>query len=171
MQKIKITIEILACILFGLIVVSPMYFIGKLHTLIALGGYAIPKFIIGYLLIKNRKILRKLPLIIKKGIWSHQSTEKLVFGVPVSKLIDFLLTTQSFKREGINGARNKLGLSMKNYENLAKRMENNEILVRGEKNARILNPEYSKQKLLDFFENNNNRNEVWFDIHKIESPA
>lgn len=67
-------------------------------------------------------------------------------GVPVPELIDHLFEEGSFKREDIEG---KFGMPRNRYQRLAVKMEALDILIRGENNSRVLNPEMSRGEVIE----------------------
>lgn len=73
---------------------------------------------------------------------SPTPNEITIEGIPHHELLDHLFKTGSLKREEV---KDKFGIAHHRFKALADRMEEVGILVRGEANARVLNPEYSRQ--------------------------
>lgn len=72
--------------------------------------------------------------------------DETIEGVPVPELIDHLFEEGSFKREDIEG---KFGMPRNRYQRLAEKMEQLEILTRGENNSRVLNDEMSRAEVIE----------------------
>lgn len=62
-------------------------------------------------------------------------------GIPTVELLDHLFEFESFKRDDIE---KKFGIPRNRFTDLASKLESLKVLVRGENNARILNPEFSR---------------------------
>lgn len=68
--------------------------------------------------------------------------------IPVVELLDHLFEFQSFKRDDVE---KKFWIPRNRFSNLANRLEELNVLVRGENNARILNPEFSRSDVANIF--------------------
>ena len=95
--------------------------------------------------------------------------EKLIDDIPVAELVDYMLRNKRFKREGINGVRATFGLNMEKFNHLAKKLEENQVLVRGENNGRVLAGNWSRQALIDYLSGQKHSSNLQprFTIHRI----
>jgi len=66
-------------------------------------------------------------------------------GIPTLELIDYLFEHKSFKRDDIEAT---FGVSRNRFDNLAKKLDEINILIRGANNARVLNPDYTRQEVV-----------------------
>ena len=139
--------------------------------------YAIPK-VLGFITIFYcRKLIYKIPgkaRNVKRKIDVHfAEAHKQLDGIPVDELADYLIRNKNFRREGINGARQTFGLRMEKYNQLAKKLEEHGVLVRGENNLRVLSPKWSRQALMDFLSQSESSKTMgpWFRIHRIGANA
>ena len=73
-------------------------------------------------------------------------SDETIEGVPVPELIDHLFEEGSFKREDIEG---NFCIPRNRYQRLAEKMEELEILNRGENNSRVLNPEMTRAEVIE----------------------
>lgn len=80
--------------------------------------------------------------------FSDQSIEsdETIEGVPVNELIDHLFENQSFKRCDIEGT---FGMPHNRFQRLAEKMEEMEILTRGENNSRVLNTKMTRAEVIE----------------------
>lgn len=154
--------------------------VGRLisETLIA-QNYAFPKIMAGLIIIYCRKLFYRIPGKIRKFRirLEKANVQKLhnpmLDGIPVDELADYLVRNGNFRREGVNGARETFGLRMEKYNNLAKKLEENGVLIRGENNLRILSSKWSRQALIDFLSQSENSKTMgpWFRVHRIGANA
>lgn len=82
--------------------------------------------------------------------FSDQSCEsdETIEGIPVTELVDHLFEEKSFKREEVES---KFGIPRNRYHRLAEKMEEMEILVRGENNSRVLSPDVTRGEVVEHF--------------------
>ena len=66
-------------------------------------------------------------------------------GIPVFELLDHLFTFQSFKRDDIE---KRFAIPRNRFTDLANKLEELQVLVRGENNSRVLNPEFSRSDVV-----------------------
>jgi hypothetical protein len=69
----------------------------------------------------------------------------MVEGIPTLELIDYLFNNQSFKRDDIEAV---FGIPRNRFDILAKKLDDLKVLVRGANNGRVLNPEMSRQEIV-----------------------
>lgn len=94
-----------------------------------------------YLLIFHRKtLIREIKRIFYRN---HKNT---IQGIPIDGLVAHLLSTERFTREE---AKTKWGIAHHKYCDLAKHLEQIGVLVRGEKNARVLNLLLSPEQIAE----------------------
>lgn len=75
----------------------------------------------------------------------EDQSEASIEWIPVIELIDHLFVAKSFKREDIE---KKFGIARHRFTEVANALEECWILVRGENNARVLNPVITKQEIV-----------------------
>jgi hypothetical protein len=103
-----------------------------------------------------------------------QDQEKLIDGIPVSELADYLIRNGNFKREGINGVRATFGIyNMDRFNRLANNLEQRKILKRGENNMRVLEGTWSRQALVDFLSQSEDSGKEmqYFRVHRVGDNA
>lgn len=71
-----------------------------------------------------------------------------VEGIPTVELVAHLFAEKRFSS---SDAKDKFALPAARYSALAKKMEEVGILVRGDKNARVLNPDFSRSDVVSIF--------------------
>lgn len=107
-------------------------------------NYALPKFLVFAILIKYRKEIRRA---FRKLKWKAAGNQSMLCGLPKKEIVHFLFETGGFKLED---AKKTFGISRKNFDQLAKALEAQGVLVRGANNARVLNEEeFSRQEIYD----------------------
>lgn len=80
-----------------------------------------------------------------KPIMQEQSDAWSIEWIPVLELIDHLFVAKSFKREDVE---KKFWIARHRFSEVAQALEECWILVRGENNARVLNPNITKQEIV-----------------------
>ncbi|TXH08070.1 MAG: hypothetical protein E6R04_11640 [Spirochaetes bacterium] len=170
----KKTVELLLGGLIGAMLVKPDIVINFISEVVKTHDFAVPKIAAGILIIFSRKLFYRIPGKIrkfrKKLINQTGEANKLIDGVPVPELADYLVRNKNFRREGVNGARETFGLNMKKFNVLAGKLEKAGILLRGENNMRILAPRWSRQALIDFLAQEK-IDSGWFRVFKIGDPT
>lgn len=107
------------------------------------GNYAVPKFLACAILIKYRKDIKR----IFRKLRYRGANEGMLCGIPKKEICHFLFEKGAFK---LDEATKKFGLSRKNFDELAKALEAQKILIRGENNARVLNEaEFTRQEIYE----------------------
>jgi len=81
----------------------------------------------------------------EQEIVQEQSDAWSIEWIPVIELIDHLFIAKSFKREDIE---KKFGIARHRFTDVANALEECWILVRGENNARVLNPNITRQEIV-----------------------
>lgn len=135
---------------FSIVVLIASFIFARERTialLIALAmwnSYKIPIFIALVVFTLN---LKRLYLMTKRVKIRQRSkgNQHTLCGVSVPELADFLIENKSFKFEDVTS---KLAMPQRQYAKLAELLEHNQILIRGEKHARILN-EISRTMLVE----------------------
>ncbi len=159
--------ELIAGLFLGVVLVAPDMAFSHVQKLVTLENYAIVKLLFGLGVFFYRKsILRRFRAARQAR---YEGEEKLLDNIPVAELTDYLVRNKHFKREGENGVRETFGLNMERFNNLAKKLEENQVLVRGENNGRILAPHWSRQTLFDYLsgEKKSVDLEPRFTVHRI----
>jgi len=82
---------------------------------------------------------------------------KTIEGIPVDELLDHLFEFESFKRDDIEG---KFGIPRNRFTDLAKKFDDIGILVRGENNSRVLNPEFTRSDIAMILEGKSNAEDL-----------
>lgn len=80
--------------------------------------------------------------------FADQSVESddTIEGIPVTEMVDHLFVEKSFKRDDVETA---FGIPRNRYQRLAEKMEELDILIRGENNSRVLNPEMTRAEVIE----------------------
>jgi hypothetical protein len=104
---------------------------------------AIPKTAFIFALVFNFQRIARLAHTIYKNrpVAEKTPTGDTIEGIPTVELLDHLFEHQSFKRDDIEG---KFGIPRNRYTLLAIKLEKIGVLIRGDSNSRILNPDYSR---------------------------
>lgn len=164
-------IELCLGLFFGALAVSPTQTLDLITNALKTQDFAPIKFIAGVILFLGRKKIFKLfkkcaKLVQRKNI---EPGEKLLDAIPVPELVDYLMRNQKFKREGVNGVRATFGLNMERFNKLASKLEENQVLVRGENNGRVLASNWSRQSLIDYLSGKNKSEDLMprFKITRI----
>jgi len=77
-------------------------------------------------------------------LFADQKICETLDGVPVSEILDHLFTEKTFKRDDIES---KFSLPRYKVTELTKNLKRVSVLIHGENNASILNPNYSRQDI------------------------
>src|SRR6266568_5032166 len=118
-------------IFLGAFIYRPEVISNFVSKLVIAQNYAIPKIGVTLIIFFSRKTLLKLfkrcsKLVQKKRI---PESEKLIDGIPVNELADYLIRNGNFRREGSNGVRETFGISnMEKFNRLANNLERRKIL-------------------------------------------
>lgn len=83
-----------------------------------------------------------LPKLFKR--FKRENSGVSIEGIPVDELLDHLFTYGNFKRDD---AESLFSMPRNRYKDLTDRMDRLGVFVRGENNARVLNPELSRQEV------------------------
>lgn len=145
-QILRASGRVCASVIVTLFLVWPDLIVIASRFVLSIGNFALPKFLLVFLLINNHKRLRRA----YKKILSKGKTTVRIEGIPSVELLDHLFTVGSFKRDDI---KRKFGIPHHRYQSLAKKLESLGILIRGENNARILNDAYSRQDIAAILHN------------------
>lgn len=139
---------------FSALIIDTSGTVHMMHNVIAIQDYFIVKVIAGFvgafMLRRYHKVWRKW--FVRKLVHFVEDLTELFYpvtrttdeleGIPHSELLDHLFTEKSFKRNDIE---NKFLLPRYKVTELKAELERVGVLVRGENNAHILNPAYSRQ--------------------------
>jgi hypothetical protein len=93
-----------------------------------------------------RFIMDELVYIVEGLTQQSCESDETIEGIPVTEMVDHLFEEKSFKREEIEG---KFGIPRNRYQRLAEKMEDLDILTRGENNSRVLNEEMSRAEVIE----------------------
>jgi len=150
-------VELAVGVFFGALLISPDGTLELIRSGLTYSDYAPLKIMAVMALFFHRKtIIKKVRLYTNKTVAKHvqkdvnKSGEKLIDNIPVTELVDYLVRNNHFRREGVNGVRSTFGLNMEKFNALAKKLEENGVLIRGENNGRILDDKWSRQSLIDY---------------------
>ena len=170
----KKILEFVLGLLIGVIIYRPEATIGIISNALVFKYYAVLKILTGIIIIYGRKLPGKIHKKIKFFRKNNQlgDNNKLIDGIPVIELADYLIRNKNFRREGANGVRETFGLHMEKFNRLANNLENKKILKRGDNNMRVLDGRWSRQALIDFLgqsENSGSENN-WFRVFKLSDP-
>lgn len=114
-------------------------------------NYAFAKTVLSFGILFN---LRKIYHIVQILVARHAKptpTGETLEGIPIVEILDHLFEFQSFKRDDIE---KKFGIPRNRFTDLAQKLETLGILARGENNARVLNPEYSRSDIAAILQDN-----------------
>lgn len=104
-------------------------------------NYAFAKTFFSFGIIFN---LHRIYHIIKILVARHSKkvpAGETLEGIPTVEILDHLFEVQSFKRDDIE---KKFWIPRNRFTDLAQKLEDLDVLIRGDNNSRILNPEYSR---------------------------
>jgi hypothetical protein len=173
---LKQAVELIAGLFIGAVFAAPGHVLAAFEWMITTHGYVIPKVVGVMMLFFYRKSFVKIYSKAKRHFAKRASAsekEKLIDGIPVSELADYLIRNTNFKREGVNGVRETFGLNMEKFNRLAQNLERRKVLKRGESNMRILDGRWSRQALIDFLGQSEKSGEAesWFRVFKINDET
>jgi hypothetical protein len=173
---IKKVAELAAGFFIGVAILAPGHVIDGLWWMAtARNGAILEAIAIMSLFFRRRAISRIFGRLVrfahKRGIMAAK--ERLIDGIPISELVDYLIRNGNLKREGANGARETFGLNMDRFNRLANNLERLHILERGENNMRMLAGRWSRQALIDCLGQSESSGsaEPWFRILRIGDPS
>lgn len=171
-QLLKQVAELLCGLLVGALLVKPVQVMAGIEYLLKIESFAIPKVMGFFILFFGRKAIMRNVRRIGRFFEKRKAAlndEQLLDGIPVSEMVDYLLRNKHFKREGVNGVRATFGLNMERFNRLAKKLEENKVLVRGENNGRMLDGHWSRQALIDYLSGEERSIDLQprFTIHRI----
>jgi len=151
-EFILLCFAIILVTLSFLAVLIPKSFYKTFIIIIQIYDYAILKIIIlTVILWRFTAIIRILTFIYRFIIGTKNKTQNVdhIEGIPKIELLDHLFMEKSFKLAQVNA---KWQLSRKKYDRLASKLEEIDVLVRGENNARVLNPKFSRSDIKSILE-------------------
>lgn len=126
-----------------------------LLDIISSNSYLMPKFAFSFLVVRNsHTIIAKAKEACKIFRGKGKNTLE---GIPISEILDHLFMVKTFSRDQIV---DKFGISRKNFESLSKKLEDVDVLVRGEKNAKILNDNYSRSDIASMIQGKKKSSEI-----------
>lgn len=94
-------------------------------------------------------------------------SDETIEGVPVPELIDHLFEEGSFKREDIEG---KFAMPRNRYQRLAEKMEQLDILTRGENNSRVLNKKMSRGEVIEHLKGKRVAMDLEYPLKIVRAP-
>lgn len=164
--------ELILGLFFGALLVAPTQILSSIEYVLKIESYAVPKLVGFTILFFGRKTIFRTLKRIGRFFEKRKAVindEKMIDNIPVPELVDYMLRNKHFKREGVNGVRATFGLNMDKFNRLAKKLEENKVLVRGENNGRILDGKWSRQALIDYLsgEKHSTNLQPRFTIHRI----
>jgi len=173
---IKKTAELISGLFIGVALLTPDHVTESLLWCATVRNGAIPKLVVVMSLFFYRRAIARF--ISRLFRWAHardlaRQKEKLIDGIPVSELADYLIRNGNLKREGVNGARETFGINMDRFNRLANNLERLHILERGENNMRILAGRWSRQALIDCLSQSESSGaaEPWFRVFRVGEAA
>lgn len=130
----------MTCLLIGIAYFAPHFLLGLISGMANSHGFKVAAYGLTVAAVfhwrtLHRKIHRVRPT-------SNQNTYR---GIPVDEFATFLFKNQAFKRED---AMQRLHVTRDKYDAIATELEARDILVRGDCNARVLNPHLSREELV-----------------------
>lgn len=167
---LKKGLEIITALILGVLALYPAEVLAAIDSLLKLNNFAVPKVTVVAAAFLGRKSIIRMFKRCAKFVHSFSlQHEKLLDGIPVAELTDYLIRNKHFKREGVNGVRETFGLSMERFNKLAAKLEENGVLIRGENNGRILDTKWSRQTLIDYLSGTEKSVDMQphFKIHRI----
>ncbi len=129
----KVILRVGTLALFSLAYFAPHFLSGFLTAVFHWNSYRIPIFLASLAFTLNIKRLCKLSK--RTSIKKRTSNQHTYHGIPVGEFAIWLLEVKAFKRED---AMSKWALSQGQYAKIAEELEKQNILMRGENNARVL---------------------------------
>ena len=138
-ETIKNAFLILLAISLTAIISEPKGTILYLNSLLSWHNYLPLKGIFSFCVV----FYGRLACVFIKRIRVKKNTA-LIEGVPKIEIIDHIFQNESFKRGDI---KEKFGMAHGRFNILAQKLEDLGILVRGENNSRVLNPDITRQEV------------------------
>ena len=163
-------LEVITALILGVLALYPGEVLNAFDSLLKLNNFAIPKVsIVAVGFLARKSIIRLFKRCAKLVHSFSLQHEKLLDGIPVAELCDYMIRNKHFKREGVNGVRETFGLNMERFNKLASKLEENGVLVRGENNGRVLDAKWSRQSLIDYLSGTEKsaKMQPHFKIHRI----
>jgi hypothetical protein len=144
----KVTMRVGTLALFSLAYFAPTFLFGFLTAVLHWNSYRIPIFCGSLVMMLNVKRLWKLSK--RTSLKSRTSNQHTYHGIPVGEFATWLIEKQAFKRED---AMSKWALSQGQYAKIAEELEKQNVLMRGENNARVLREITMENLVLQLREN------------------
>jgi hypothetical protein len=129
----KATLRVGMLALFFLAYFAPTFLLGTLTAVFHWNSFRIPIFFGSLVMMLNMKRVWKLSK--RTSIKSRTSNQHTYHGIPVGEFAAWLIEEKAFKREN---AMSKWALSQGQYAKIAAELEEQNVLMRGENNARVL---------------------------------
>ncbi len=136
----RIILLILISILITYCLTYPISLVGNMKLAIVWNNYILLKGTFSFLLVFNFGKIRKFSRWIRKPKVKCDT----IIGIPAIEILDHLFESKSFK---ILEIQNKFNIPKRKVEQLGCKLEEVGILIRGDKNARILNDDYSRSDI------------------------
>jgi hypothetical protein len=160
-----ISLILLSMFLTGLLV-RPDLLQSGIIFLLKFYNYLVPKFIATLLIVFNSTrimgaVKRMRP--VKKTPRAH-----LIEGIPAVEILDHIFTEGSFKREEV---KKKFGIPHDRCNRLAQKLEDLGVFVRRENNARVLNPDMSRQDVAAILEGKTEAKELQPTMKKVSAGS
>ena len=154
---IRTILNLFLTIFFTLLIQFPKQTFRTLITIFSAFNYMTTIIAILWTCFHHYRFFVKLYFKIKNKIYIK--TEKHIEGIPLGELLHHIFNIKTFKgREIIE----KFSLSQPIYRRLIAKLDKANVFIRGDKNARLLNPELSRQEVADILNKEN--------IEKISKP-
>lgn len=133
---LRVWIQFSAVALVAAFIFIPTTAFTATKEIVTWNNYRVPLFVLAIVFLFNlKRIYRATRLLFVRPSKAIGNQHTLV-GVAVPELADFLIEHNGF---GFDTVMAKLGMAQRQYAKLADLLEENAILIRGEKNARVLN--------------------------------
>lgn len=129
------------CVLTGLLT-FPEQSIVLIENALKYQNYLLPKAGFSFVLFYN---LENIINSVKSEFEKFTPPVDMVEGIPTLELIDYLFNNQTFKRDDIEAV---FGIPRNRFDILAKKLDDLKVLIRGANNGRVLNPEMSRQEIV-----------------------
>lgn len=94
-------------------------------------------------------------------------SDETIEGIPVTEMVDHLFEEQSFKRDDVES---KFGIPRNRYQRLAEKMEELDILTRGENNSRVLNDDMTRAEVIEHLKGKRVAMELERQINIVRPP-
>ena len=159
----KITLATSTLAVLSLLAWSPRLFLSLLLFLMDSVSYKVPLVLAPFLMLMNaRRIWR---LLKRTRIKMRTGNQHTLHGVPIPELATFLIESGSFKRVA---AMKKFGLTQPAYVKIAEVLDERQLMIRGDNNARVLRTVSREQLVRQLTTNDLMWDEVnneWTDKH------